>query len=180
MTEKNEIIVDGVKSNVVRETDQFLVVQQPDGKFKKEMKYGNKEYWSKRPETPEELVEFYQIMNSSEDDPHEKLKPMKFEKGGIVDVVNVYMTPYESLDDETGDDAYGINTMIEGSDGLFYVTSSKKAFFDLENMMKVFGKPDQHNYIPFTVGITHTKKEKGTQIGLKLLGVTKADPKKVN
>lgn len=160
---------------IVQETNEFTVVQLADGKFEKRMKYAKE--WSYIPQTNEELLKFYQLTNSSEDEEIENLTAFKNANGEIIEIKNFYFTPYNSFDEETGRSASGVTTMIEGIDGQYYVTSSKKVYWDLRGMFDVFGKPNTPGYLGLKVAIRHSKVtgadgKKRDQMNLKLLGLS--------
>lgn len=151
---------------LVQDTPKYAVFQLPNGKYEKRMKY--EKQWSFIPETNEELVQLYQIMNEDS----ELVKPMKSAVGEIFDIKNVYFNPYESFDEETGTSTAGVTTMLETTEGAYFATSSKTVYYNLQNMFDVFGFPGTEKYLGVRVAIVSEKQKKGDQISLKMLGLT--------
>lgn len=160
---------------LVTETNEYSVFQLPNGKFEKRVKY--QAYSSIHPETTEEQVMLYNLLNGDE------ALEMKAHIGTIFEIMNVVFSPYDSFDEETGVSDAGVSTIILGvtdnGEPVTFATSSKTVYWDLQNMFKVFCKPDDENYLGIKVAITGTKQQRGTQIGLKLLGLSTPAPKDV-
>ena len=57
---------------IVQDTPEYTVVKLPDGKFKKNMKY--QQYHSFVPETQEDIIHLYNVMNDSK---NELVTPLK-------------------------------------------------------------------------------------------------------
>lgn len=153
---------------LVQETAEYSVYQLPNGKFEKRVKYPQE--WSRVPETDEELIEFYKIMNESDND---KVLSMSDHVGSMFTIKNYYFTPYSNFDEDTGVSNAGVTTLLETTDGEYYATSSKTVYWTLRNMFQTFGTPGTEQYIPFKVAITGQKQKRGTQINLKLVGLAK-------
>lgn len=133
------------------------------GEYRKEQKYAKD--WSKVPETEEEVIHMYNILNSDEEDG--LVVPMKNTLKQKIDIEQVYFNPYEKFDTKTGNMIYGVVTMIQSPDGTYYATSSKSVYFDLKNIFETFGKPNTPNYRTITVLVKGTKVNKNIQIGVK-------------
>ena len=162
-----------VSEILVQDTPEYEIYKLPNGKFEKRMKYQKE--WSYVPETQEELLHFFQLMNEEN---HPDVTEMKKMEGEIIEIKNVFHNPYKSFDEETGMTDAGVNTMIETSEGKFIVTSSKSVYWNLKQIFEVFGTPGTPQYLGAKVAIVATKKEKGTQLSLKLLGLSE-QPKEV-
>ena len=150
---------------IVSETEDFMIVRTPEGKYKKDMKY--KSYYSRTPETEEDKIELYNVLNGDNDD----VIQLKNMVGKEISVAHVFASPYQKLDEDTGSVHNMVNTTIQGTDGTYYATSSKSVYWTLNSLMDTFGRPDQEGYKPIKVEVTGTKRQNGLQIDLKLIGL---------
>ena len=150
---------------VIQETEDYKIVRTPDGKFKKNMKY--KQYFSRVAETEEEQIELYNVFNDSDS---ELVTPFNNMVNKEITIKHVFIEPYESFDETTGNLTDGVTTTIEDVDGSYYATSSKSVYYTVLNIMKTFGYPDDENFKPVKVKVTGTKRQNGVQIDLKLIG----------
>lgn len=166
----NEITTNNQQASaeiLVEDTPKYAVYQMPDGRFEKRMKY--QKFWSFVPETNEELINLFQIMNE-QDNPN--VIEFKSAIGEVLDIKNVYFNPYSSFDEETGTTNSGVTTTIETVDGKYYATSSKTVYYNLQNIFDVFGTPNTDKYLGVKVAIVSTKRQQGNQISLKLIGLS--------
>ena len=147
---------------IVSDTAEYTIVQTQDGKFKKNMKY--QAFSSRHPETQEEKIELYKVLN---EDNNDKVIPMKNVLDKEITIEHVFINPYTSFDEETGKNTHGVTTTIQ-SDDVYYVTSSKSVYYTLRNLFSTFGNPTDENYQPIKVVVTGTKQKNGVQINLKL------------
>lgn len=150
---------------VVRETNDYKIVQLPDGTFKKNMKYHS--YFSRQAETEEEQIELYNVFNGSD---NELVTPLKNMANKEITIKHVFIQPYESFDETTGNTSNGVTTTIEDTEGHYYATSSKSVYYTIFNIMKTFGYPTDEDYKPVKVKVTGTKRQNGIQIDLELIG----------
>lgn len=150
---------------VVSETQDYKIVRLPNGEFKKNMKYH--EYFSRTAETEEEKIELYNVFNGSD---NELVTPFNNMVGKNIQIKHVFIQPYESFDEKTGNVTDGVTTTIEDVDGNYYATSSKSVYYTVLNLMKTFGYPSDDNYKPINVEVTGTRRQNGVQIDLKLIG----------
>lgn len=162
-----------VSEILVQDTPEYEIYKLPNGKFEKRMKYQKE--WSYVPETQEELLRFFKLMNE-QDNP--EVTELKNAVGEILEIKNVFHNPYKSFDEETGTTDAGVNTMIETNDDKFFVTSSKSVYWNLKQIFDVFGKPNTPNYLGVKVAVVSTKQKRGNQLSLKLLGLSD-EPKEV-
>lgn len=149
---------------VVNETDNYIVYKQDDGKYRKEMKYKRIMTWI--PNNEEDKKELYKVLNEEN---NELVKTMGSEIDKEIEIEHVFMTPYESFDENTGRNTLGVTTTVKTPDNEYYVTSSKTVYYSLLNMFETFGYPSQDNYKPIKVRITGTRRQNGTQINLVLV-----------
>lgn len=148
------------------ETDDYKVVRLPDGTFKKNMKY--KEYFSRTAKDEDEKIELYNVFNDSDS---ELVTPFNNMVNKEITIKHVFIQPYESFDEKTGNVTNGVTTTIEDVDGSYYATSSKSVYYTINNIMKTFGYPSDENFKPVKVKVTGTRRQNGVQIDLKLIGI---------
>lgn len=174
-TNKNELIVNGANVEtgeivntevVVQETNDYTIVRLPDGKFKKNMKY--QIYFSREAKTAEEKIELYKVFNDSESGLVTPLSNMVKKE---ITIKHVFIEPYKSFDENTGNTTHGVTTTIEDVDGSYYATSSKSVYYTIFEIFKTFGFPDTENYKPIKVKVTGTRRQNGIQIDLELVGL---------
>lgn len=152
---------------VVRENEDMVVVQKADGKFVRQAKY--KDFHSFVPQTTEEKIELFNIMNAGEEESDNGLSSNVGKKITIRDIVQ---TAYDKVNEDTGELEHGVVTYLFTPENEVFVTSSKSVHFTLSNLFKVFGNPaDKENYVPIIVEVTSTRRENGKQINVKLVGV---------
>jgi hypothetical protein len=175
MENKNELIVNGANVEtgeivnteiVVQETADYQIVKLPNGEFKKNMKYH--EYFSRVAATEEEQIELYKVFNDSDS---ELVTPLSNMVNKEITIKHVFIQPYESFDEKTGNLTPGVTTTIESDDGSYYATSSKSVYYTIHNIMKTFGYPTDEKYKPVKVKVTGIKRNNGVQIDLTLVGI---------
>lgn len=150
---------------VVQETAEYKIVQLPNGKFKKNMKY--KPYFSRQAETEEEQIELYKVFNDSESGLVTQLKNMV---GKEITIQHFFTQPYESFDEDTGNVTDGVTTTIQDTEGNYYATSSKSVYHKLFQFAQTFGLPTDDDYKPLKVKVLGIKRTNGVQIDLSLIG----------
>lgn len=160
--------LDLLTGTVVKSTEDYEIVKldEPDqdgNLFEKRMKY--KRIATHMPESENEIVELYAVLNDSTG---EKVTPMKEVIGLTFVAKNFYTSPYDSFDGKTGQTSRGVTTTIEDTDGNFYATSSKSVYYSVLNLYENFGMK------PFILQIVGIKREKGrVQINVQLTGIFK-------
>lgn len=164
-TETGEIVP---RETIVQETDDYRIVQLEDGTFKKNMKY--KQYFSRVAETEDEKIELYKVFNGQGTD---LVTPLSNMTGKEIVIDHVFIQPYESFDEKSGNVTDGVTTTIQDVDGSYYATSSKSVYYTMFNIMQTFGFPTDDNYKPVKVKVTGTKRQNGVQIDLELIGIEK-------
>lgn len=150
---------------VVSETADYKVVQLPDGTFKKNMKYHA--FQSRTPETEEEQIELYQVFNDSSS---ALVTPLRNMIDQEITLQHVFIQPYESFDEKTGDVTPGVTTTIQSVDGQYFATSSKSVYHKIRGLFQAFGNPTHENFKPLKLKVTGTKQKNGIQIDLQLIG----------
>ena len=131
---KNEVVVSETGfSNlvVVSEDKDFIVYQKPDGTFERKMKYH--EFSSIVTETRSEKIALLQL--------RDKAVEMKGFIGKELVLEGVIITPYTSLDEETGEITHGATTtIITDNFTKAIVTSSKTVYFKIKELIDLFGQ----------------------------------------
>ena len=131
---KNEVVVSETGfSNlvVVSEDKDFIVYQKPDGTFERKMKYH--EFSSIVTETRSEKIALLQLRDKAEE--------MKGYIGKELVLEGVIITPYTSLDEETGEISHGTTTtIITDNFTKAIVTSSKTVYFKIKELLDLFGQ----------------------------------------
>lgn len=150
---------------IVRETAEYQIVQLPNGKFKKNMKY--QKFHSRTPETEEDQIELYKVFN---DENSKLVTPMKNMIDQEITLQHVFITPYDKFDEKTGNVDTGVTCTIQATDGHYYATSSKTVYHTLKGIFQQFGNPTQPEFKPLKLKVTGTKRENGVQIDLSLIG----------
>mgnify|MGYP001217430753 CR=1 FL=1 len=116
---------------VVSEDKDFIVYQKPDGKFERKMKYHA--FSSIITETREEKVALMKLRDKAEE--------MKNYIGKEILLEGVIISPYTSLDEETGDITHGATTtLITDNFTKAVVTSSKTVYFKIRELLEMFGE----------------------------------------
>lgn len=156
--------------DIVKETERdMIVVEMKENKkvFKRKVKI--QKFWTEVPTDEDRLVKLYQVFNSDSE-----ATPFKDAKGMQLEVKNYFINPFEKVDEETGEFITGATLTIESEDGRFYVTSSKGAIFDLQNIVATFGVPNTENASRFVIEINTKKSQYGRdQQTIKLIGLAK-------
>lgn len=158
--------VDSYIGAVVEENNDYKVVKLQDGTFKKVMKY--KQLHTFTPTTKEEKLQLFKVFNDVD---NEIVIQLKNALDKDLTIKHIYFNPYESLDEKTGENKYGVTTTIEDVNGNYFATSSKSVYYTLLNVMDAFGSPADVGYEPITMKVVGIKRENGVQITLKLEGI---------
>lgn len=155
-----------LSNNIKQENDNFIIKELADGTFKKEMKY--KKVWSTLPKDEDEMLILFKVMNEAESD---LVIPMKTAVGKEITLVDFYTNPYESFNEETGENEQGVTTTLKDESGVFYATSSKAVYFSIMNINDVFGATLKEK--PLILKVTSTKRDRGDQINVSIEGFKK-------
>lgn len=107
-----------------------------DGKYKRVAQY---EYISTvKAETEDEQFRLASILVDGEG-----VKPFKDGVNEIIELVDVITSPYESVNELTGEIENGVTCTLFSKNGDVYATSSKVVYFKLMQLFKIFGLPGQ-------------------------------------
>lgn len=172
MTEKNEMvnvntgeIVDNhVGLKVVRETDDFVVVINEEGKYVRKAKYTD--YSSFKAESREDKIWLLSIIDADE----ETGNPMRENVGKEIEVEDIITRQYDKINEDTGDTEYGVLTYLITPDREAYVTSSKSVYFSIRHIMEMIGAPHEEDWENIIVKVGSEKGANGTIIKIRLVG----------
>ena len=109
------------------------VVQGADGKFTRRAIY--QAFSSVKAETKEQKIKLLNLLESDD-----IAVPMNDSIGSQIEVQNVILSPYDSIDEETGEITSGVLTYLIDPKGVAYVTSSKSVYFSVKRVFQVFGE----------------------------------------
>lgn len=161
---KNEVVVSETGfSNlvVVSEDKDFIVYQKPDGTFERKMKYH--EFSSIVTETRSEKIALLQLRDKAEE--------MKGFIGKELVLEGVIISPYTSLDEETGEISHGATTtIITDNFTKAIVTSSKTVYFKIKELIDLFGQDLFNEGDQLTIRPVTTKGQKHMLTTIELVG----------
>jgi hypothetical protein len=170
MTNQNEVAntqaqeTEIVESHVVRENDQFVVVQDAEGKFKRKAKYSL--FSSFKAESRADKIFLANLLEGAE----ESGSGLKEHVGKHIEVQDIITRPYDKINEESGELEYGVLTYLITPDKTAYATSSKSVYFSITRIMELFGKPGDEDWENITVKVLKEKGTNGDMIKIKLVG----------
>lgn len=160
MSEQNQLPV----STQVKETENYVILKDENGKFSRKAKYES--YSSIKAETREEKIWMMNLFEGNEDTGN----GLKDHAGKQIIVSDVITRPYDKVNEETGEIEYGVLTYLFTPEKIAYVTSSKSVYFTIQNIFKLFGKPDEELWEDITIQVVKKKTQNGDQITIKMVG----------
>jgi len=140
-----------------------MIVRDAEGKFKRKAIF--KQWMSFTPETREQKLHVFNLLNSDE-----MAHPMKDKVGTQIKIADVIFNPYDRVDEETGEMQNGILTYLIQPDGEAFVTSSKSVYYSLENAFKAFGTPHYGEGEELTVEVVLKKGLQFKYVDVKIIG----------
>jgi RNase P/RNase MRP subunit p29 len=149
---------------VVREEKNYVVIKNEDGKFVRKAKYNA--YSSVKAETREEKIWLMNLMEGNEDTGN----GLKDHVGKIIEVANIITRPYDKINEDTGVTEYGVLTYLFTPDKIAYVTSSKNVYFSVNNILDLFGRPDESGWENIKIKVGKEKGLNGDMIKIKMVG----------
>ena len=170
MTNQNEIAnvqeqgTELVTGKVVRETAEYVVIQDADGKFKRKAKYNF--YSSVKAESREDKIWLANLFEGTED----MGTGLKDHVGKVIEIADIITRPYDKINEETGEEEYGVLTYLITPDKVAYVTSSKSVYFSVNSNMKLFGTPEDESWKNWMIQVIDEKGKNGKIIKIKLVG----------
>lgn len=141
----------------------YEVVQTVDGKFTRRAVY--QPFTSVVAETREEKIHMMNLLESDD-----IALPMNFHIGAKIEIKDVILNPYDSINEETGEITNGVLTYLITPDGTAYVTSSKSVYFTLQTIFKVFGQPTYNEGSTITVEVVKKQGQRFQYIDVKVVG----------
>ncbi len=150
---------------LVRQDENFVIVKTPEGKFKRRAKY--KDYSSFKPETRADKIWLSNLMDMNSDD---ETAGLKNHIGAHIEVADVILKTYDKINEDTGDQEFGVVTYLITPDRTAYVTSSKSVYFRIVEDMALFGRPGDEDWENLTYQVTKKKATNGDMILIKLIG----------
>ena len=129
MTENtNEIQVQAEAAN------NYEIKKNSEGKFERKAIY--QAFMSVRAETRAQKIALLQLLESDT-----VAKPLNDCVGNKITIADVIISPYDKVNEDTGEMEYGALTYMIDTNGEAYVTSSKSVYYTMLNIFKVFGVP---------------------------------------
>lgn len=158
--QENEVAVVVVQS----ETEDFQIVKDADGKFKRKAKFT--EFSSIKPVTREEKMWMLNLLEGDE----ESGNGLKSHVGKIIEVQDVITRKYDKINEDTGQQEFGVLTYLITPDKVAYATSSKTVYFSIKRIMDLFGAPGTDEWENVKVKVGKTKGQNGDIITIKMVG----------
>lgn len=155
-------ILDTMK--VVKETDEFTVYQDKDGKFLRKAKF--KDYNSVKVESKKDKI---WLMNLIEND-EETGQGLKDNIGAEIEIQDIITRKYDKVNEDTGQVEYGVLTYLITPEKDAYVTSSKSVYFSIINIFKMFGHPHNEEWENITVKVYDKKEQNGKAVKIRVIG----------
>lgn len=140
----------------------YQVVQTPDGKFKRTAVYN--QFSSVIPETREQKINMMNLLDG------DGALAMNDHIGAKIEIADVILNPYDSVDEETGEVTYGVLSYLIDTDGNAFVTSSKSVYFTLRKIFTVFGEPHYGEGETITVEIVKKQGQSFKYTDIKVVG----------
>ena len=172
MTTKNEVvnvdtetgeIVESANA-VIRENDKFVVMQNSEGKFVRRAKYHD--YSSFTAETREDKLWLLNVLDNDEDTGN----GLSSNVGKTIEVQDVITRSYDRINEDNGEQEFGVLTYLITPEREVFVTSSKSVYFTLDRIMDLFGRPDEDDWENIKVKVGSEKMKNGTSIKIKMVG----------
>ena len=167
MTNKNEVATqqnENTLVELVEETKDFNVYKNAEGKFVRKAKF--EDYSSVQPKTREEKIWLMNLIENED----EAGFGMKESVGQEIEVQDIIFRKYDKVDEDTGELVYGVLTYLITPERHAYVTSSKSVYFTVQNIMKMFGRPDEPEWENIKIKIGKEKATNGDMIKVKMIG----------
>jgi hypothetical protein len=154
--------VNEVAQTVVREEENYSIVKDVEGKFKRKAKF--KELSTVVAETRQDKVWMLNLLEGAEGTGN----GLKEHVGKQITVTDVITRPYDKINEENGNMEYGVLTYLITADKVAYVTSSKNVYFSIIRTLEVFGNPSKEE--PFVIKVLKEKGLNGDMVKIKLVG----------
>lgn len=164
-TETGEIVEQQYTGEVVRETDDYVVLKDENGKFVRRAKYND--YSSFTAETRQDKI---WLLNLIQGDEEEVGFPLSEHVGKTIEVEDIIIRKYDRINEDTGETEYGVLTYLITPERDVYVTSSKTVHFSILRIMELFGKPTDELWENIKLQVGSERGQNGTIIKVKMVG----------
>ena len=164
MNETNQSNTLVLPSSVISETEKYTIHKDSEGKFSRRAKY--LEFSSFITSSREEKIWLLNLLEGAEDSG----LGLKDNVGQTIEVQDIIIRPYDSIDETTGEFDNGVLTYLITPEREAYVTSAKSVYFSINRIMEVFGKPNTPDWENVKVLIGKVKMENGDAINIKMVG----------
>ena len=151
---------------VVKEDANYRIIRDKDGNYAKKAKFHD--FSSFKAETREDRVWLMGLFDSDEGD--ENNAGLKNHIGKVIEVQDIILKTYDTVDEKTGDPVYGVNTYLITPERQAYITSSKSVYFKVLEIFEYFGVPGSEDWQNVKVKVSKKKRENGEQILIKVVG----------
>lgn len=164
-TQTNELAVAGLQQEIalVSPDGKSMIVMDENGKFKRKAIF--QPFSSVVAETREQKLALFNLLESDD-----IAKPLGDNVGTKIKIVDVVHTPYDAVDEDTGELTNGVLTYLIEGDGTAYVTSSKSVYYTLQNAFKAFGFPHYNEGDELTVEVVKKDGRQFKYVDVKILG----------
>jgi len=149
---------------VIRETENYTIKKDENGKFVRKAKYND--YSSIQTASRKEKMWLLNLLEGAEDTGN----GLKESIGEVIEIQNIITRKYDRINEDTGETEYGVLTYLLDPDQIAYVTSSKNVYFSIIRIMELFGKPDDDDWENITIKVGSEKGKNGTMIKIKMIG----------
>lgn len=161
----NEIVeVQNQVEVITRENDEYAVVKDAEGKFKRKAKFKN--FSSIKAETRADKMWLFNLYEGSE----ENGNGLKDHVGKIIEMQDVITRQYDRINEETGAIEYGVLTYLITKDRIAYVTSSKTVYFTIMRLFESFGFPGEAGWEAIKFKVGKQKGQNGDIIKVQMVG----------
>ncbi|HSW75495.1 MAG TPA: hypothetical protein VLG50_00475 [Candidatus Saccharimonadales bacterium] len=148
---------------VVREDERFMYVIE-NGKHVRKAKF--KDYSSIVAESRADKIWLLNLMNGDENSGN----GLKDHVGKEIEVADVIFRKYDKINEETGATEYGVLTYLIDPNKEVYVTSSKTVYFAVEEMLRLFGTPNDETWENLILKVGKKKGTNGDIITVQMIG----------
>jgi hypothetical protein len=162
--EKELAVVSENQVTVISQNDDYVVLQNAEGKFVRKAKFH--EFSSVKAESKADKIWLMNVFEGSED----SANGLKNHVGKQIVVADIITRPYDRINEETGQQEYGVLTYLITPEKQVFVTSAKSVYFTINNIMKLFGTPSDPDWENVTIKVMKEKGTNGDMIKIKMIG----------
>jgi hypothetical protein len=149
---------------VISQNDDYVVIKNEEGKFQRKAKFH--EFSSVKAETKADKIWLMNVFEGSED----SANGLKNHVGKQIVVADIILRPYDRINEDSGQQEFGVLTYLITPEKQVFVTSSKSVYFTIKNIMDLFGKPNEPEWENITVKVGKEKGTNGDMIKIKMIG----------